>query len=117
MVTPSQKRASSASVRKHCPGELLFVPPRIPTHDVETAPTPLIETGTPVPHDGNASLAGSARIDQHRLDPLLGSTREIADDGQIDVPAVRTVPVQRHRDRAAPNRVRGSQLVHATPSD
>ena len=75
--------------------------PGIPRHDVEPAVAPPRELGPARAHERDAALAGTARVEPHRADALVGLGRRVADDGQLDLLARRVGPIQWHGDLGA----------------
>ena len=73
----------------------------IPADDVESTVAPGVEPGRVAPHQGDAAVAWSARVDEHRAHPLVRLAGEVADQREADRAPVRAAPVQRHTDPGA----------------
>ena len=68
----------------------------VPADDVEAAAGEGVEGLAAFGDHGDAGVAGPARVDEQRPDPLAGAAGQVADDGQGDGAAPGAVPVQRH---------------------
>ena len=88
------RRSSASASCRACPGD--------PTTRCRTGrrPTPTAP-GRCSSDEIDAALAGTAGVEEHRPDALVGLGGRVADDGQLDLLAGRVGPVQRHRDLGA----------------